>query len=98
MNTRTTILAAVGVLALTACSNADDTARTDVTTGARMETSATAPASDGAMAPTDGTPNSTPRPDATGTTTEPTGDDTAPGQTPPVLPTDPQDRRSPPPQ
>lgn len=98
MNTRTTILAAVGVLALTACSNADDTARTDVTTGGRMEASETAPASDGAMAPTDATPNSTPTPVVTGTTTEPTGDGTAPGQTPPVLPTEPQDRSSPPPQ
>lgn len=98
MNTKTLIMAAAGALALTACSNADDTPETAAATEAGVETSTTAPATDDAMAPADQSPGSAPTPDATGTTTEPTGDATAPGRTPPVLPTDPQDATSPPPQ
>ncbi len=93
---RTLILAAAAALALTACSGGDDAPRTDAAPQAAVEAAATAP-SDAAMAPSDG-----PAPTPSGSVTPGNPDGTyPPGQTPPVLPTEPattSPATSPPPQ
>ena len=83
--------AALGALALAACTPAEDDAAPDAAT-MEAETSTMAPATDGAMAPTDGTAGATPE----GTTpVNPDGLGTPPDKTPPTLPPEPNGPTSP---
>ena len=82
--------AALGALALAACAPAENETAEDAAT-AGVETSTETQATGGAMAP-DGTTGATP--DAT-TPVNPDGTTTPPGQTPPVLPPEPNASTSP---
>lgn len=83
--------AALGALALAACTPAEDDAAPDAAT-MEAEISTTAPAADSAMSPTDGATGATP--EAT-TPVNPDGLGTPPGKTPPTLPPEPNGSTSP---
>lgn len=83
--------AALGALALAACTPAEDDTAPDAAT-MEAETSAMAPATDGATAPTNGTTGAAP--EAT-TPVNPDGLGTLPDKTPPTLPPEPNGSTSP---